>query len=61
MNAVTLVLQEMVNVALKPENVAHSVLGTSFLHGGPRLRCVVTGFIERGPAARSTGAELLGD
>ena len=34
---------------------------STHLHGGRRPRCVVAGFVERGPAARSTRAELLGD
>ena len=34
---------------------------STHLHGGCRLRYVKAGFIERGPAARSTRAELLGD
>ena len=29
--------------------------------GGSQPRCVVAGFVERGPAARSTRAELFGD
>ena len=67
MNAVTPVLpvdvvskslQEMVKVAPKPEHAAEPVLGrvSTHLHGGRRWRCVVAGFVGRGPTARGTRA-----
>ena len=54
--------QEVVNFAQKPENAVQPVIGLVYahLHGG-RRHCALSGFMARGPAARSIRAEMLGD
>ena len=58
-------LQEMVKVAVKPAGTLSSFFFgcrvSTHLRGGRRPRCVVAVFVERGPAARSTRAELVGE
>ena len=62
-DVVSKIFQEMVKVAQKPENAAQPVIGHVFHSSAWKTSLTkrVAVLVDRGPAARSTRAELLGD